>query len=90
MKWSTVICTLLLLLGVRYLHATDSKTEEAAIRAAIASGHTKHTEDGVFERPFVLPDKGVEAPGADLSKRSNEKLTADVQRVEVAASGDLA
>ena len=95
MKWAAVICTLLSLLGVPCLRAAGSKTEEAAIRAAIANEHTKNTDDeilwtGAFERPFVRPDKGVETPGADLSKRSNQKITADVQRVEVAASGDLA
>ncbi|ERR1700721_2884283 len=96
MKWAPLICAPLLLLAVPPLHAADSKTDEAAIRAAIASGHAKHTDDeilwtGIYERPFVLPNEGVEAPSMERSKRSNEKITTDdVQRVEVAASGDLA
>jgi ketosteroid isomerase-like protein len=86
---------LLLLLAGPLLHAADLKTEEAAIRAAIASGQAKTTDDeivwtGAYERPFVRPNKGVEVPGSDVSKRRNEKHTTDVQRIEVAESGDLA
>lgn len=95
MKWANAVCVLLLLLGVPSLQAADSKTEEAAIRAAIASGQAKPTEDeifwsGAYQRPFVRPNKGEEIPGATLSQRSNQKQTTDVQRIEVAASGDLA
>ncbi len=95
MRWANAVCILLLLLGVPSLLAADLKTEEAAIRAAIASGHAKATDDailwsGAYERPFVRPNKGKEIPGSTLSKRSNEKRTTDVQRIEVAASGDLA
>lgn len=94
-KCSNALCILLLLLAVPSLQAADLKTEEAAIRAAITSGQAKATDDeivwtGAYERPFVRPNKGVEVPGSDLSKRSNEKHTTDVQRIEVAASGDLA
>ena len=95
MKLANAVCILLLLLGVPSLQAADSKTDEAAIRAAIARGHVKATDDeivwsGAYERPFVRPNKGAEIPGSTLSKRSNEKQTTDVQRIEVAASGDLA
>jgi hypothetical protein len=72
-----------------------SETEEAAIRALITSGQAKPTDDakfwsGPFKRPFVLPDKGEMFPGHDVTKRTNVKSTTDVQRIEVAASGDLA
>jgi hypothetical protein len=95
MKWANAICMLLLLLGMPRLQAADSKTEEAAIRAAITSGHAKATVDeifwsGAYKRPIVRPGKGEEFPGHELSKRSNQKVTTDVQRIEVASSGDLA
>jgi hypothetical protein len=94
-KWANAVCIPLLLLGASSLQAADSKTEEAAIRAAIASGQEKPADDeivwsGAYQRPFVRPNKGEEIPGGTLSKRSNEKRTTDVQRIEVAASGDLA
>jgi ketosteroid isomerase-like protein len=94
-KCSNAVCILLLLLAVPSLQAADLKTEEAAIRAAIASGQAKHTDDeifwsGLYKRPFVRPEKGEEFPSEEASKRSNEKQTTDVQRIEVAASGDLA
>jgi hypothetical protein len=94
-KWGIAVCTLLLSLGVPSLHAADSKSEEAAIRAMIASGQMKPADDevfwsGAYQRPFIRPNKGQEIPGADLNKRSNQKQTTDVQRIEVAASGDLA
>jgi ketosteroid isomerase-like protein len=95
MKLTHQVCVLLLVMGASSLQAADSKTEEAAIRAAIASEHAKHTDDqifwsGAYKRPVVRPEKGEEFPGHELSKRSNVKTTTDVQRIEVAASGDLA
>ena len=95
MRWVNKVCVLLLLLGVPSLRAADSKTDEAAIRAAIASDLAKPTDDeivwtGAYKRPFVRPEKGEEFPGHEISKRSNQKITTDVQRIEVAASGDLA
>jgi hypothetical protein len=94
-KWGNAVYILSLLLGMPSLQAADSKTEEAAIRAAIASGQMKPADDevfwsGLYKRPFVRPEKGEEIPGADFNKRSNQKQTTDVQRIEVAASGDLA
>jgi hypothetical protein len=96
MRWANKVCVLVLLLGVPSLQAADSKTEEAAIRALITSNHGKPTDDEIFwsgpyKRPVVRPEKGEEFPGQELSKRSNQKIaTTDVQRIEVAASGDLA
>src|SRR5580700_7423396 len=62
-KLANAVCILLLLLGMPSLQAADSKTDEAAIRAAIARGHVKATDDeivwsGAYERPFVRPNKG--------------------------------
>jgi ketosteroid isomerase-like protein len=45
---------------------------------------------GAYKRPTVGPEKGEEFPGHEISKRSNQKNTTDVQPIEVAASGDLA
>jgi ketosteroid isomerase-like protein len=94
-KWANAVFIFLLLLGVPSLQAADAKTEEAAIRAAIASEQAKPTDDeifwsGAYKRPIVASEKGQEFPGHEISKRSNEKHTTDVQRIEVAASGDLA
>ena len=95
MKLANKVCILMLVMGVSSLHAADSKTEEAVIRALITSGQVKPTDDaifwsGAFKRPTVRPEKGEEFPGHEQSKRSNVKTTTDVQRIEVAASGDLA
>jgi ketosteroid isomerase-like protein len=90
-----VFCVLLLVIGAPSLRAADVKAEEAAIRAEIASGYQKHTDDaiqwtGPLKRPAIFPDKGEEFPGHEYSKRINPKYTTDVQRIDVAASGDLA
>jgi ketosteroid isomerase-like protein len=45
---------------------------------------------GAYKRPTIGAEKREEMPGAEISKRRNEKITTDVQRIEVAASGDLA
>ena len=95
MKLTHEVCILFLLMGVPSLRAADSKIEEAAIRALITSGQVKPTDyailwSGAFKRPTVGPEKGEEFPGHEQSKRSNLKSTTDVQRIEVAASGDLA
>ncbi len=94
MKLASQICILLLALGASLLRAADAKTEEAAIRAAIAAGQEKPTDDQIFwsgpyKRPFIRPEKGDAFPDEDFSKRVNEQFTTDVQRIEVAASGDL-
>ena len=95
MKRMSGLC-ILLLMGASLLHAADSKTDESAIRALILSEHGKFTDDGVFwsgayKRPIVGNQKGEEFPGDEFSKRSNMKLgPVDIQRIEVAASGDLA
>jgi ketosteroid isomerase-like protein len=95
MKRASAFCVLSLIVGISALHAADSKTEEAAIRTLITSGQAKPTDDAIFwsgalKRPIVRPEKGEEFPGHEFSKRSNIKTTTDVQRIEVAASGDLA
>jgi ketosteroid isomerase-like protein len=95
MKMASQICILLLVLGASAMRAADAKTEEAAIRAEIAAGRETPTDDeifwsGAFRRPFIRPEKGEAFPDEDFSKRLNEKSTTDVQRIEVAASGDLA
>lgn len=95
MKLANALCVLVLVLGVPSLQAADAKTEEAAIRAAIASEHPKLTDDSIFwsgayKRPTIRPEKGEAFPEAQMSKRINMKITTTVQRIEVAASGDLA
>lgn len=61
-----------------FLQAADSKTEEAAIRAAIASGQAKPTDDeiiwtGAYKRPFIRPEKGEEFPGHELKQAKQSK-----------------
>lgn len=95
MKRTLGVCVLLLVLGASALYAQDSKSEEAAIRALIGSGQQKPTDDavlwtGALKRPVVRPEKGEEFPGHEYSKRINQEDTVDVQRIEVAASNDLA
>jgi ketosteroid isomerase-like protein len=95
MKRISEICIVLLLAGASHLYAADAKTEEAAIRAAIAGNHLKHTDDaiqwtGPLKRPAIFPEKGEEFPGQEYSQRINPKYNTEVQRIDVAASGDLA
>jgi ketosteroid isomerase-like protein len=95
MKMAHLVCISFLVLGASALQAADSKTEEAAIRSAASSEHAKFADDAIFwsgayKRPTVGSEKGEEFPDHEMSKRSNMKITTDVQRIEVAASGDLA
>jgi ketosteroid isomerase-like protein len=95
MKWSNQVCLLLLLLSAPTLWAADLKADESAIRAAIASKQAKKTDDAIFwsgayKRPVIGSEKGEEFPGHEISKRRNIKVTNDVQRIDIAASGDLA
>jgi ketosteroid isomerase-like protein len=94
MKRMSVLCVLLLM-GVSLVYAADSKSDEAAIRTLILSNQGKPTNDAVFwsgalKRPVIGHQKGDEFPGHELSKRSNMKFQTDIQRIDVAASGDLA
>jgi ketosteroid isomerase-like protein len=73
----------------------DLKAEEAAIRALIAKGGAPRTADsvgwtGATKRPSLGSDRGDPFPEAKVDKRKNSKSTTRVQRVEVAASGDMA
>jgi hypothetical protein len=71
----------------------DLKEEEAEIRALIAKGQPARTSDAIFwsgayKRPSI-GTKPAEAFAPD-EKRTNQKSTQKVERVEVAASGDMA
>lgn len=94
MKMAGTVCALSLVLVASSLHA-DTKADEAAIRAAAVSGQGKSTDDaifwsGAFKRPFILPQKGETFPEDAMGTRTNMKTSVAVQRIEVAASGDLA
>lgn len=95
MKMTGPLCFFSLVLIGSSLYGADTKGDEAAIRAAAVSEHAQHTDDaifwsGAFKRPFVLPEKGETFPEDDFGTRNNEKSSVEVQRIEVAASGDLA
>ena len=72
------------------------KAEEAAIRALIANPQQiKYTEDrifwsGAYKRPIVGAAKGESFSDEALGQRRNPVNHTDVQRIEVAASGDMA
>ncbi len=76
----------------------DLKAEEAAIRALIAEvgvGNLPHTTDvitwtGVLKRPRVGSEPPDMYPDAGVDRRTNQKTSWRVQRLEVAASGDMA
>jgi ketosteroid isomerase-like protein len=79
----------------------DLKAEEAAIRAMIAArdkggpGSNPSTEDrivwsGPDKRPWFGSKRGETFPGSTVGKRTNQKAVTKVERVEVAASGELA
>jgi ketosteroid isomerase-like protein len=76
----------------------DLNAEEAAIRALIEKGANSRipfTEDGIFwsgayKRPTVGSHKAERFPEDSKEKRKNEKGTVKVERLEVAASGDMA
>ena len=78
MKMTTPICILSLVLIASSVHAFDAKDDEAAIRAAAMSAHSKATDDAIFwtgayKRPFVLPDKGETYPEDDLAPEPTSK-----------------
>ena len=72
------------------------KAEEAAIRALIANPQQiKYTDDrifwsGAYKRPIVGATKGESFSDAALGQRRNQINHTAVQRIEVAASGDMA
>ncbi|MGA7412237.1 MAG: nuclear transport factor 2 family protein [Bryobacteraceae bacterium] len=71
------------------------KADEAAIRAVIASGKTPYTDDSVFwtgayKRPAVGKETPEPFPETKAVKRKNQVNTTKVERLEIAASGDLA
>ena len=71
------------------------KADEAAIRAVIASGKTPYTDDNVFwsgayKRPVVGKETPEPFPEAKSMKRNNQVNTTKVERLEIAASGDMA
>jgi ketosteroid isomerase-like protein len=74
----------------------DLKAEEAAIRSLIAGGQrASFTEDavfwsGAFPRPAVGSQRPEPYPGSNVGKRTNQKETTKVERLEVASSGDMA
>jgi ketosteroid isomerase-like protein len=74
----------------------DLKAEETAIRALIEKGiGVPYTEDsitwsGATKRPAVGPQRGEPFPEAKVDKRKNQKTVWKVERLEVAASGDMA
>jgi ketosteroid isomerase-like protein len=77
-------------------HKVDLKAEEAAIRALIANPtKVKFTDDAVrWSGAFKRPNVGSKLEGAfseeNMSKRKNQVTHYDVQRIEVAASGEMA
>jgi ketosteroid isomerase-like protein len=74
----------------------DLKADEAAIRALIArGGNPPHTTDivmwtGVLKRPRMGSEPAQMYPDAGVERRTNQKTSYRVQRLEVAASGDMA
>ncbi len=76
----------------------DLKAEEAAIRAIIGKGGNPGippADDRIFwtggyKRPIVGSQKPELFSEEEMAKRKNQKGTAKVERLEVAASGDVA
>jgi ketosteroid isomerase-like protein len=77
----------------------DLKAEEAAIRAIISAGQSADghelTSDavvwtGAYKRPNIGSRRSEAFPEAAIGKRKNSKNTVKVERIEVAASGDMA
>lgn len=96
MRLTVVVCLLLPALTFAQGHTVDLKAEEAAIRAIISSGQRAKASDdavlwsGASPRPSVGSHRTPYYPEALIEKRKNTKSSVDIQRVEVAASGDLA
>jgi Domain of unknown function (DUF4440) len=73
----------------------DVNKEEAAIRALIESGKSAPAShrvfwSGAFKRPVIDNATGDPYPDAAIGKRKNQKNRTKVERLEVAASGDMA
>ena len=95
MKMAGAFCVLSMVLMTQSVQAADTKADEAAIRAAATGEHAGSTDDAIFwsgayKRPFILPHTGELFPEDEAGTRTNVKISTDVQRIEVAASGDLA
>jgi ketosteroid isomerase-like protein len=76
----------------------DLKAEEGTIRALIEKGSNSRlpfTEDGIFwsgayKRPTVGSQRAERFPEDSQEKRKNQKGSTKLERLEVAASGDVA
>jgi ketosteroid isomerase-like protein len=95
MRMAWALCVLSVAMMTPSAQVADAKADEAAIRAAATSQHAKSTDDAIFwsgayKRPFILPHEGELFPEDQAGTRTNSKTSIDVQRIEVAASGDLA
>ena len=91
----TTFCILFPALTYAQRQPVDLKAEESAIRAIIAKGAPPSTDNairwsGATPRPAIAPDRGTPYPEAQVEKRKNTKQTVEVQRIEVAAAGDMA
>jgi hypothetical protein len=74
----------------------DLKAEEAAIRSLIQTNRNppfaqKNVRwSGAYKRPVQSPDKGELFKEDSIQKRKNQKSSTKVERIEVAAAGDMA
>jgi hypothetical protein len=74
----------------------DLKVEEAVLRALIQAptNPTSAKESvrwtGAYKRPFMAPDKGELFAAEVIAMRKNQKRSTKIERIEVAASGDMA
>ena len=76
--------------------SVETKADEVTIRAIIESGKrpasaARHVFwSGAIKRPVVENGVADPYPDSGIGKRKNQKTTTKVQRLEVAAAGDMA
>lgn len=96
MKLRIFLVVLSLFSAADLLPAADLAAEEARIRALIAKPESiQYTEDhihwsGAYKRPNVGGRRAESFPNAALGERKNQKNAYQVERLELASSGDMA
>jgi ketosteroid isomerase-like protein len=96
MRLTQLLCILVPALSFAQATKVDLKVEEAAIRKLIANPtQIKFTEDavqwtGARKRPSVGSKLGEPFSAENLAKRKNQVNHDDIQRIEIASSGDMA
>jgi ketosteroid isomerase-like protein len=95
MSLATIAVITGIVLAAGILEAQDVKAEETMIRSLIAGGKTSYTNDrvfwsGAYRNPVVGTQTSAATHPGEMEQRKNQRNSTRVQRIEVAASADMA